>query len=109
MRRISPYSVRMRENMDQEKLRIRALFKQWLRNDCFETFRQFTEKYGNFQNMAVNHTKKLYKIQRKKSAMEPLFIKTIDLHPTPLLKKTQRLYHQVFSEIFQGGYSVEHL
>ena len=99
----------MRENTDQEKLQIRTLFKQWLSNDCFETFREFTEKYGNFQNMALSHTKKLYKIQRKKSAMEPLFVKTIDLNPTPLLKKTQRLYHQVFSEIFQGGYSVEHL
>ena len=26
---ISPYSVQMRENTDQEKLRIRALFTQW--------------------------------------------------------------------------------
>ena len=28
--RKSPYSVRMRENVDQKKLRIRTLFTQWL-------------------------------------------------------------------------------
>lgn len=33
--------------------------------------------------------------------MEPLFIKSIDLHPTPLLKKTQRLYHKYFQKFFR--------
>ena len=43
VRSISPYSVRMRENTDQKKLRIWTLFTQWMRNKASVVFYEYRE------------------------------------------------------------------
>ena len=40
------YSVRIQENMDQKKLRIRTLFTEWVHFDCLNNARFFSNDFG---------------------------------------------------------------
>ena len=51
--RISPYSIRMRENTDQKKLRIRTLFTPWLFLIRIDTIKLVKDRSTNYTKKRI--------------------------------------------------------